>query len=370
MAKEFLFDTVIPLEDFCNRSKEKKRIFSLLKRQGRLVIYSKRRMGKTSLVHACVESVQKDQKNTLALMFDFNAMASMENIAERMQASYEAALKKQLPIKQARASLADLFSRIKISVPGDIELSLQNVKQVKPAVYLQSLFDEIETLSHKHALILVCDEFQGIEGLVEAQVLLRREFLRLAKVPILLLGSNQRLLYTMFSDKKLPFYSFGEDLELGPIPLPEYLPYIAERLEPSNLSITADVAEYWMLKMNDIPNYINELGAWIVDQYQDLILTKAHIDDAVESATESKKGRYHAALYPYAIKQRKFIQAIARLDNVARITGKEMQATSGMSPTELGRLKADLEDCPLISIDAREQWYILDPFFKGFLERL
>ena len=182
------------------------------------------------------------------------------------------------------------------------------------------------------------------------------------------MGSNQRLLYKMFNDKKNPFFGFGEDMELKPISVEDYLPYMNERFKEGNLFITRDVAEHMMSEMNGIPNYINELGSWIVNTMSDLQLTKGHIDEAIEQASRSKSGRYESALFGYSKNQKRFIQAVARLGRVKAHSGKEMAFKTGLSPTELSRTNESLHDAPLLSLDTENQLFIVDPFLKRFLE--
>lgn len=143
-----------------------------------------------------------------------------------------------------------------------------------------------------------------------------------------------------------------------------------ERFAAKDISITADVAGHLMLEMNEIPNYVNELGAWIVDHFETVHLTMGHIDEAIEGAVRSKSGRYESALYGYTENQKKFIKAVARLGRVKAHTGQLMIKETGLVATELSRVAGQLEDAPLISRDLNNCLYIPDPFLKKFLQRM
>jgi hypothetical protein len=137
------------------------------------------------------------------------------------------------------------------------------------------------------------------------------------------------------------------------------------------MAIDAGFAEYMMERMNRIPNYINELGAWIIDTMKgSMQLTRGHIDEALESAARSKQGRYESALYGYNTNQKKFIKAVAKLEKVRSYTGKEMSEETGLSSTELSRVGKSLEDAPLVSRDTENRFFIIDPFFRKFLEMM
>lgn len=368
MSKTFKYDVIIDEEDLCDREEEKKRLLSLMKRNGRIVIYSLRRMGKTSLVHVCGKKYKETEPNTFRFYIDLNELSSLAEVAERFRSHYELALNEHFPIQVAKSFMSDLLSKVKISLPGDVELSVTKYEIAQPEKYLLSLFQELKKISEKHKLIIIIDEFQGIAELKDAQAILRRELKKLTKSAVVLMGSNQRLLYKMFNDKHLPFFGFGEDMELKPISVDHYHPYMNERFAESNLSIPKNVAEYFVEVMNNIPNYINELGAWIVDTMKDLNLTKGHIDEALEAAAKSKRGRYESALYGYTSNQKKFVKAVARLGRVKSHTGKEMIEQTGLSATELSRVKESLEDAPILSLDTNNQFFIIDPFFRRFLE--
>ncbi|MBF0106981.1 MAG: ATP-binding protein [Deltaproteobacteria bacterium] len=371
MGKIFKFDVVIDAEDMCNRVREKKRLVALIRKQGRIVIYSLRRMGKTSLVNVCSQLLKKTDPKIFGLYVDLNEVTSLGDVAGRFKSHYETALNEQLPLKNVKAHLDALVSRLKLGLPGGVEISLKKKPEPQPEAYIMSLFKELKTMGQHHEIVIILDEFQGIAALRDVQAVLRREIKKLSNAAVILMGSNQRLLYKMFNDKKSPFFGFGEDMELKPIPLDEYLPYMNERFAVANLSIDGDTADYLMRKMNGIPNYINELGSWIVDTIATgTVLTKECIDSALADASKSKQGRYESALYGYSVNQKKFIKAVARLGLVSSYTGQEMSGETGLSPTELNRIGMSLDDAPIISRDTKNRFFILDPFLKQFLEML
>lgn len=370
MKKTFKFDVILEEEDLCDREAEKRRLLSLMERGGRLVIYSPRRMGKTSLAAVCSKKLKSKRSGAFSLYVDLNETGSLAEVAGRFRAHYEHALREQFPIQGAKMMLGALLSRIKLSLPGGVDVSMERYASEKPEHYLMSLFQELNELSSSRIVVLIVDEFQGIAGLKEAQAVLRREFQQISNAAVVLMGSNQRMLYRMFNDKKLPFFGFGEDLELKGIPLADYVPYMNERFAGSDIHISKDVAAYMIDLMNDIPNYINELGAWIVDHQRGIDLTNEHIELALEAAAESKRGRYESALYGYTANQKRFLKAIARMERGVAVTGKEMQERTGLTATELSRVKDDLEDCPLLSRDTDNRLFVIDPFLKRFLEML
>ena len=368
--KGFKYDVILSREDLCDREKEQARLLSVMKRGGRLVIYSIRRMGKTSLATVCQERVREQEPKAFCLYVDLNEVTSLRDVAQRFRTHFEMALKEQMPLQRVRGLLNDLFSRMKVNLPGDVEISVDTYALKHPERYLLQLFRELGSLSVKGRLVITIDEFQAIAELRDVQALLRREFQSLEKGAVIVMGSNQRLLYKMFNDKKAPFFGFGEDLELGEIRVEDYLPYLNERFAARNLSVSEEVALFMLSQMNNIPNYINELGAWIIETLTDLELTRDHIDAAIEALVRSKRGRYESALYGYSQNQKAFLKGIARLGPVKSYTGREMQQATELSATELARLHTDLEDCPLLSRDTQNRLFLLDPFLRRFIESI
>lgn len=370
MGKIFKFDVILEEEEMCNRGTEKQRLLSIMEKRGRAVVYSPRRMGKTTLALVCGHKLKAADPQAFLLYVDLNEIPSLAELAGRFRSHYESALKEQFPVQKAKMLLGSLLSRIKITLPGGAALEIEKCAEEKPERYLMSLFAELKALSASRPVVLIIDEFQGVADLKTAQALLRREFQQMPKAAVILMGSNQRLLYRMLNDKKLPFFGFGEDMELKTIPLKDYLPYMNERFEKSNLHISEAVAMYMIQKANEIPNYVNELGAWIVDSFSGLELTTEHIDIALDAAAQSKHGRYESALYGYTHNQKRFLTAIAKLKRGTPETGREIQAATGLSASELARVKHSLEDCPLLSRDTNNHVFIIDPFLKKFLEMM
>lgn len=370
MQKTFKFDVIIEEGDMCNREAEKKRLTSLMERNGRVVIYSPRRMGKTSLVNVCSKIIRKKNRQAFHLYVDLNETTSLGEVSGRFRSHYESALAEQFTIRNVKFQMNALLSRIKIGLPGGVDLSVERYAETQPEEYIMTLFRGLSSIGNEYQLALIIDEFQGISELRDAQAVLRREIKKLSNTSIVLMGSNQRLLYKMFNNKSSPFFGFGEDMELKPIPVNDYLPYMNERFSINNIAIDIETAGYLMEKMNNIPNYINELSAWIVDTMSDVQLTHGHIDEALASAVKTKMGRYESALYGYSANQKKFIKAVAKIGRVKAHTGKEIAEKTGLSPTELARIYKSLEDAPILSRDTHNYTFIIDPFFRSFLEMM
>lgn len=363
----FKYDVILEEEDLCDREPEKKRLISIINRQGRVVIYSLRRMGKTSLVNVVSKKIKKEDSKAFHLYVDLNEVLTMTDVASRFKSHYEIALNEHFPAQHAKSYLNSLLSKIKLRFSGGIDLTFQQYISKEPQEYLLSLFQELKEISASNNLIIIIDEFQGISELKDVQAILRRELKKMSNSTIVLMGSNQRLLYKMFNDKKSPFFGFGDDIELKPIPIDEYLPYMNERFGEADIVISKEIANYMVEQLNFIPNYINELGAWMVDAMNNLNLTKGHIDEAINALTFSKSGRYESVLYAYTHNQRAFIKAVAILGRVKNPTGNNMKELTGFSATELSRVSKSLEDAPLLSKDTANQIFIIDPFLRKFL---
>ena len=187
MKKTFKFDVIVGEEDMCDREEEKKRLISLMKRKGRMVIYSLRRMGKTSLVDVCSKKMRSLHPDTFHLYVDLNEVADLGEVAARFRSHYEFALKEQFTLKKVKRYLNDLFSRLKLDIPGGLELSLEKQAVTQPEEYLMSLFQELKKIGEQHSLALVLDEFQGISELSDAQAVLRREVKKLDNAAIILM---------------------------------------------------------------------------------------------------------------------------------------------------------------------------------------
>jgi len=367
MIKTFKYDVILDEADLCNREAEKKRLISVIKRNGRIVLYSIRRMGKTSLTSVCSKILKKQNPDTFYLYVDLNEVTSFGDVTKRFWAYFESALKEQFPLQRAKSLMGNLIGRVKVHLPGKIELSLDEIPESHHDMYLMELFKELGELSKTNPIIMTVDEFQAIAHDRESQAILRQAFQKLNLAGIVLMGSNQRLLYHMLNDKSAPFFGFGEDLELTPISIEHYLPYLEDRFSKSNLLISKEVAIFMLDQMNNIPNYINELGAWLVDTMSNTELTYHHIETAIYAAVHTKRGRYTSALYGYRPNEKKFFKAIAKKGFVESPTGKDMQELTDLSPSELLRVSRDMDDCPLISRDSQNRLFIIDPFLQKFL---
>ncbi len=62
--------------------------------------------------------------------------------------------------------------------------------------------------------------------------------------------------------------------------------------------------------------------------------------------------------------------SVAKIGRVKAHTGKEIAERTGLSPSELARVYKSLEDAPILSRDTNNCAFIIDPFFRRFLEMM
>lgn len=169
-----------------------------------------RRYGKTSVLHR-VAAVLGDVGVTIVHV-DLYEVSSMADVAVRLDQSLD----------QARGPGLE---RLRILVSGEISLGVVKLLFAKraadrpdPVAVLHVLLDSLVEAASRHPMLVVFDEFQGIDRVDGAAGLLRTKLQgHVRELGLVFAGSQPSLMRSMFTDVARPFYGQADLVEIGPL---------------------------------------------------------------------------------------------------------------------------------------------------------
>lgn len=260
----FIKSTDIPDEYFCDREEETMSIIRLIENGNNVVLKSKRRLGKSSLLlHIFKQPAIRKGYNTLYIDL-MGTRDAREFIAETQRAFLDAGftrsarIAKQLP--GFLQSLAVNLGASLLSAPTDIPSTML------PQAAVQFTLDEVFSFLEKTGKpnLVVFDEFQQTTCYPEDMpAMLRKTIQQLNNTRIIFSGSNRRLLTHLFEDATQPFYKSAREINLDILKQEPYSLFCrrmfkmyGKLLDDDAASLTYDIFANSTLSMQEVMNEV------------------------------------------------------------------------------------------------------------------
>ena len=257
----FKYGVVVTGDDFVDRKEEIEILYKELSSGKSIILYSERRLGKTSLL---IEFNTRRAKRMIPVYIDLYGMTTKEDLARQIVNNVISASYSNLDkIKNAvRNYFINLKPKMIISTDGKITLDLSAKKTYDEDELAEILdFPEKVAKEKKKRIILVFDEFQEIslmDGL-KMEKLMRSRFQHHKNVSYVFVGSKEHHLRQMFEEESRAFFKFARPLSLGPIPKEEFIPFIIKKFKQSGKKVTDEVIEEVLTFTNGHPYFTQYL---------------------------------------------------------------------------------------------------------------
>lgn len=373
MEKPFVFG--VPADDvhFIGRENEIERLSANFRYGVNTVLMSPRRWGKTSLVNRVSGLFSKDRERIIVRMdifacrseYDFYNVFSSEIIKQTASRIDEW---KEL----AKGFIERLTPKISVNPDHTAEYSVSlgiTPKTHTPKEILS--LPQIIAERKKCDIVICIDEFQQIGEFPDSlsvQKRLRTEWQGQKNVSYCLYGSKMHMMMNLFQKKSYPFYRFGENLNLKPIPLETWIPYVRNRFAAFGKSISDSLIEKICQSVEYQASYVQQL-AYSILLMTDREATMESLKGGIEDLVSQNSGTFVEQTQSLTSYQLNFLRAV--LDGVNQGFGESAireQYNLG-SPSNIARLKQALIDKELI--EQTESGIIIgDPVLRFWLKRL
>lgn len=277
MQNPFPFDRIKIGDCFYGREDSLAYLYETTSHGNNLLIYSRRRTGKSALA---VHFGEINEKDFLFIYIDLFDITSKEDFAKHLLVALSNSTK--LDIKQALKKLATLFKRTRTEATIDSNTGEIAVKPVVTSLsfedMIEDFFSSIKTLSKEKNVIVVLDEFQQITEIkdIKLDAVLRKYIQeRGERISYLFLGSKRHLLTSLFQ-YGAPLFDMATHYELPPLAFEAIKNYAVKYLKISDemigyiQEISANETKmmqniFYMLYVQKISNITQETVDGIVD---------------------------------------------------------------------------------------------------------
>ena len=368
--KPFVYGMAVTGVNFTDREKERKRLKLNFENGINVTLISQRRMGKTSLVKQVISEITDPRVKVIYMdiydcrsEYDFYnkyATAILKSTSGKMETMLE----------DIKKFLVRLTPKISFEVP-DTEFSIS--LGITPQNYSpEEILNLPERIAREKGIsIVVCiDEFQQIGEFPDSlyvQKRLRGAWQHHQNVSFCLFGSKKHLLEKIFQNKRMPFYMFGEMMQLGCIPTEYWVPFICERFEAFGKRINPDFAREICGLVENYSSYVQQLS-WNVMTETETEVTEESVRDGYLSLMEQCHSLFVQQTEPLTSYQLNFLRLIS-LGIHSGFGSIEMPAEYPIgTKSNVARIKRALLNAELI-VERRDGVYFADRVFADWFAR-
>jgi hypothetical protein len=226
MENPFEYQRIVVGKTFVDREEEMKTLIKGLLSRENMLLYSPRRLGKSSLLQEVLLRI-KDQ--CIVIYVDLWECLTEVEIAEKLatgiiNAAFTKMEKAAATLKEALTSTRPLIT---LESDGSIGLKLEYIEKDKTLKETLYLIEKIAE-KRKKKIIIVIDECQVITEFEGNRIekLFRTVIQQQRLVTYVFSGSKQHVLKAMVNQKTRPFYRQLRPMTLGPIPIEAFTPFI------------------------------------------------------------------------------------------------------------------------------------------------
>ncbi|MEA3544318.1 MAG: ATP-binding protein [Thermodesulfobacteriota bacterium] len=226
----FPYETFASDQTFIGRRNEIKILKTHIQNSTNLLVFSKRRMGKSSLIQETFREIDQDY---LCLYIDIFEITSAEDFGASLLKSLSNA--KKGDIKEVMTWLSRLFKRTRVEPtinPDTLEYSFKPiVRSLSFAEMMDDFFTSLFELAKDKKIVLAIDEFQQIALIknVKIDALLRKYMQENHAISYIFLGSKRHMLMDLFT-YQAPLYEMATPLDIGTLDLSDIYQYATRHL--------------------------------------------------------------------------------------------------------------------------------------------
>ena len=304
MINPFHYEGFALEEQFYGREAELAKIQKLVNSSNNLLLYSKRRMGKSSLIK---ELMHRNGEQYYTIYCDIFDIASKEEFASILLKSLAKTHRGDL--KTIVSNLKKYFKRISFGItvdPNTAEISYSpRLEGLSFEEMIEEFFEGLFLLSREKRVILAIDEFQQIALLdTKIDALLRKYMQEPHNVSYIFAGSKRHSITSLFT-YSAPLYEMATHMELGGLDRKSVLAYASKYL-----SLNEEVVEYLIVLCDHETKLMQHILHILYSNQKGVTITPLMIDDALEEILGDKSSSYTLLYDTFSLTQKKAFKII------------------------------------------------------------
>ena len=364
MKNPFSYSDYVTGEAFCNRAREQKDLIYYAQNSQNILLYSHRRMGKTSLVHQVIRRLKKAKPTVKSVYIDLYGSLDENNFIDAVLSG----------LAQIESRLERLLSQVAgLKIAGSIDpvtnlptLSASIKPREKPE-YLEKALNILASYSNKQKLMVVFDEFQEVAKYSEEgfEKRLRKAIQGHRNICYLFSGSQKHILIEMFDSAKRAFYKMARSYPLENIQMQHYVDWAQKLFKKKNVKLDKEIISDIVERCDYQPMYIQQ---FLFDLWRSGTISPAALDEIQKSIIISQKNQFTVLWDLLTLNQKKALWLLAQTAGQGIYGAEQLQRVGFNSGSVLQRALTSLAEKEILSKNGTFQFQ--DAMFKKWVQSL
>lgn len=361
MKTPFPFEYIADSSSFYGRKKEVETLVSHIENSTNVLLFSKRRMGKSTLIKNVFSKVEK--KYTVIYIDIFNIITATDFAKLLLKGITDA--HQEGDITKSIKFLSKLFKRTRVEPTFDPISGKMGIRPVLADLSFEELledaFSALFEISKKKNIALAIDEFQQIALIKDTKIdaILRKYMQEANNISYIFSGSKRNILNSLFA-YKAPLFEMATPLSLKSISSDEIFTYAKKYLD-----ISKETIDY----IYEISDEETKLIQMILHKMylEDKKVDEKDVDIVIEEILVTKNDHYKALFEIFSTNQKKAFKLLSKYK-------KEMFSHQVLRVENISRASMQSSLKQLYSkefIDKEDDiWFIPDRTFELWGERV
>ena len=364
MENPFSYSEYVTGEAFCNRGAEQKDLIYYAQNSQNVLIFSHRRMGKTSLVHQVIQRLKKSKPKVNAVYIDLYGTLDENDFIDAVLTG----------LTQIESKLERLLKQMAgLKVTGGIDpltnlptLSASIKPREKPE-YLEKALNLLASYSTNQKLLVVFDEFQEVAKYSEAgfEKRLRKVIQGHRNISYIFSGSQKHILIEMFDTAKRAFYKMARSYPLEKIEIRDYTDWAQKLFKKKNVTVDEKIIIDIVERCDYQPMYIQQ---FLFDLWRSDIISLDVLEEIQKSIIARQKNQFIVLWDLLTQNQKKALRLLAETEGESIYAAEQLQRVGFNSGSVLQRALLSLVEKEILSKNARFQFQ--DVMLKKWVQSL
>ena len=376
MANPFNFGDVALDDGFTDRERDLAELKADIRNGQNVVVFAPRRYGKSSLIWRAAQELAASDE-ALVAQVDLMRVTTKEQLASKLsQAIYEGIAS---PLLRARDRAARIVESLRVRPMVTVEPMTGNFSFSFTAGHdagdvdatLERLFELPAELAAERGkrVALVFDEFQEVIALdPRLPALMRAVFQMQPHVAHVYLGSKRSMMRSLFNDVNEPFWRSARQMELGPIPAPEFSEFIRRRFGSTGRRIDERFAAEVLTITGCHPYGTQELCYALWEETPEGAgVTDEALERALDRVLRAENAHFTYMWDTIPRTQRLVLQGLAT-EPAAQLLSEQYRARHGLpAASSVQRAVGELVEAEIVARSGRGAYAIAEPFLAQWI---
>ena len=345
MENPFSYSDYVTGEAFCNRIAEQKDLIYYAQNSQNVLLYSHRRMGKTSLLRQVVYNLKKARPRVQAVYIDLYGTLDENDFIDAILTGLTQIESKLERILKQMAGLKITGSIDPITNLPTLSASIQ--PREKPE-YLEKVLNLLSSYATKHKLMVVFDEFQEVAKYSEKafEKRLRKVIQGHRNISYIFSGSQKHILMEMFDSAKRAFYKMARSYPLEKIEICHYVDWAQKLFKKKNVTIAKGLITDIVERCDYQPVYIQQ---FLFDLWRSTTVSIDVLDEIQKSIMTRQKNQFIVLWDLLTLNQKKALRLLVETGGMSIYAAEQLQRVGFNSGSVLQRALVSLVKKEILS---------------------